>query len=129
MRSFALSTAATAIAFAIVTWLIPQYIEYMGSLPGLVVLAVIFGVVNGLIKPIVKLLALPLRLMTLGLIGFLINAAMLLLTAAVADVFGVQFRVGDFPPTLVALDTLVAAVVGAVVLSLVNALVHAVTPD
>jgi putative membrane protein len=129
MRSFALSTAATAIAFAIVTWLIPQYIEYMGSLPRLVVLAVIFGVVNGLIKPIVKLLALPLRLMTLGLIGFLINAAMLLLTAAVADVFGVQFRVGDFPPTLVALDTLVAAVIGAVVLGLVNALVHAVTPD
>ena len=80
MRSFVLSTAATAIAFALVTWLIPQYISYNGDLVGLLGLAVVFGVVNGLVKPIVRLLAIPLRVMTLGLIGFVINAAMLLLT-------------------------------------------------
>jgi len=128
MRSFVLSTAATAIAFAIVTWLIPQYISYQGDLIGLLGLAVVFGVVNGLVKPIVRLLAIPLRVMTLGLIGFVINAAMLLLTAWVADALGVAFQVGDFPPDLFTVDTFVAALIGAIVLAIVNAIAQRLAP-
>jgi putative membrane protein len=128
MRSFVFGTVATAIAFAVVTWLVPQYISYEGDIVGLLGLAVVFGVVNGLIKPIVKLLALPLRIMTLGLIGFVINAAMLLLTAWVADLVGVDFQVGDFPPDLFSIDTFVAALLGAIVLGIVNAIAQALAP-
>ena len=59
--------------------------HYDGDLIGLLVLSAIFGVVNGLIGPIVKAFALPLTIMTMGLIGFVINAGLLLLTAVIAD--------------------------------------------
>ena len=67
--------------------------------------------------------------MTLGLIGFLINAGLLLLTAVIADSSGFDLTVGDFPPDLLSVTTLVAAVVGAVVLSLVSTVVRLVIPD
>ena len=127
MRSFVVSTVATAIAFAIVTWLIPQYISYEGDVIGLFGLAVVFGVVNGLVKPIVRLLAIPLRVATLGLINFVINAAMLLLTAWVADRIGVAFQVGD-SPDLFSIDTFIAALIGAIVLAIVNAIAQRLTP-
>ena len=129
MRGFILSTIATAIAFWIVTTLLPQFLGYNGDVIGLLVLAVIFGIVNGLIGPIVRLLALPLRMMTLGLIGFVINAGLLLLTAAIADAVGFDFTVGDFPPTLLSADTIIGAIVGAVALSLVGTGVRLVVPD
>ena len=128
MRSFVVATVATAIAFWLVTLLIPQYISYQGTTVGLFVLAVIFGVVNGLVKPIVRLLALPVRVMTLGLIGFVINAAMLLLTAWVADALGIAFQVGDFPPDLFRIDTFIAALIGAIVLGIVNAIAQRLAP-
>lgn len=129
MRSFIVGTIVTAIAFFVLTRFLPQFVSYDGQLLGLLALAVIFGIVNGLIGPIVRTLAFPLTLMTMGLIGFLINAALLLVTAAVADAVGLSLKVGDFPPTLLSADTLVAAVIGAVVLSLVSTVVRLVVPD
>ena len=79
MRGFIVGTIVTAIAFYVVTTFLPGFVSYKGELVGLLVLAVIFGIVNGLIGPIVRLLALPLRMMTLGLVGFVINAGLLLL--------------------------------------------------
>src|SRR4026207_2407919 len=81
MRGFIIGTLATALAFAILTFLLKPNIAYTGEITGLILLALIAGVVNGLIKPIVRLLALPVRMATLGLIGFVINAAMLLIVA------------------------------------------------
>ena len=81
VRGFLVSTAVTAVAFFILVKLFPSMFGYTGELIGLVAIAVIFGIVNGLIGPIVRLLALPVRLMTLGLVGFVINGALLLLTA------------------------------------------------
>jgi putative membrane protein len=49
-------------------------VTYEGDLVGILVLSLIFGVVNGLIGPIVRTLAFPLTFMTMGLIGFAINA-------------------------------------------------------
>jgi putative membrane protein len=126
---FALSVLATAAAFWIVTALFPGLMTYEGEVSGLIILALVFGVVNGLIGPIVKLFALPLTVVTLGLIGILINGALLLLVAWVADAMTISFQVGDFPPDLFTVDTLIAAVVGAIVLGLVNALTHMVVPD
>ena len=129
MRGFVVGTIATAIAFYVLTKYLPQYVGYQGETIGLVALAAIFGVVNGLIGPIVRLLALPLRLMTLGLVGFFINAGLLLLTAFIADTAKFDLTVGDFPPTLLSVTTIVAAIVGAVVLSLVSSAVRMILPD
>jgi putative membrane protein len=129
VRGFIIGTAITAIAFYVLTQFLPQIgVTYDGELVGLLVLAVIFGLVNGLIGPIVKTLALPLTFMTMGLVGFLINAAFLLVTALIADSAGFNLTVGDFPPDLTA-DTLVAAVIGSIVLSLVGTVVRLVVPD
>ena len=130
MIRFALSVLATAVAFWIVTALFPGLMTYEGDVTGLIILALIFGVVNGLIGPIVKLLALPLTVVTLGLVGVLINGLLLLLVAWVANEFlTINFHVGDFPPDLLTGGTLIAAVVGAIVLGIVNALTHLVVPD
>ncbi len=129
MKGFIVGTAVTAIAFYVLTQFLPQVgVAYEGELVGLLVIAIIFGVVNGLIGPLVKVLTLPVSLVSLGLVGFLINAGLLLVTALVADAAGFNLTVGDFPPDLTA-DTLVAAVIGSVVLSLVGTVVRLVVPD
>ena len=134
MRGFVVGTIVTAIAFYVLTKVLPTYtsfdmVSYDGDLIGIVVLALIFGVVNGLIGPIVKALALPISFMTMGLVGFLINAGLLLLTAAIAQALNFDLIVGDFPPDLLTADTIVAAIVGALVLSIVSTAVRMVTPD
>jgi len=129
LRGFVVGTIVTAIAFFILTRFLPQFVSYDGDLIGLVVISVVFGVVNGLIGPIVRLMALPIRMATLGLVGFLINAGLLLLTAWITSLMNFDLKVGDFPPTLLSIDTLVGAIVGAVVLSLVSTAVRLVIPD
>jgi putative membrane protein len=129
LRGFIVGTIVTAIAFYILTKFLPDFVHYDGALTGLIVIAIIFGIVNGFIGPLVKLLALPLRIMTLGLIGFLINAGLLLVTAAVATAASFDLTVGKFPPTLLSTDTLVSAIVGAIALSVVSTVVRLVVPD
>jgi putative membrane protein len=129
MRGFILGTAITAVAFYVLITFLPQFVNYKGETIGLAVLAIIFGVVNGFVGPIVRLLAFPFKLMTLGLVGFVVNAVLLLVTAVVANTTGFDLTVGDFPPTLLSVDTVVAAVVGAAVLSLVSTAVRLVVPD
>jgi putative membrane protein len=128
MRGFIVGTIVTAIAFYILVQLFPDWFAYQGGYLGLIVIAVIFGLINGLIGPIVKTLALPITFMTMGLIGFLINGVLLLATAFVSDALGFGLKVGDFPPDLTA-DTLIAAIVGAVVLSLISTVIRLVVPD
>ena len=129
MLRFILSLLATAAAFWIVTTFVPGLMTYEGEVAGLIGLALIFGVVNGLLGPIVRLFALPLTVVTLGLIGFLINAALLLVVAWIAGALDISFQVGDFPPDLFTVATLTGAVVGAIVLGIVNTIVHLVVPD
>jgi putative membrane protein len=136
LKGFVVGTVVTAIAFYVMTQTLPEYtgfdmVTYDGELAGIAVLAVIFGLVNGLIGPIVRMLALPISFMTMGLVGFLINGGLLLLTAFIAEStgFGFELTVGDFPPDLFTADTLVAAVIGAVILSLVSTVVRLVVPD
>jgi putative membrane protein len=128
MRGFIVGTIVTAIAFYILVLLFPNWFGYEGGYLGLIVIAVIFGAINGLIGPIVKTLALPITFMTMGLIGFLINAVLLLATAFVSKQLGFALTVGDYPPDLTA-DTLIAAIVGAVVLSVISAAIRLVVRD
>jgi len=121
MRGFLIGTVATAIAFAAMTWLLPN-IDYTGDIPQLLLLALVAGVVNGLVKPIVKLLSLPVRVATLGLFSFVINAGMLLLIAWLSGQFDIPFSIAGFPPDF-SFEALGWALIGSVVLSIINSLI------
>jgi putative membrane protein len=87
----------------------------------LLAVALVFALVNSYIKPIVKALSMPIGLLTLGLIGFVINALMLLLTALASDSLKLGFKLGSFPPTLNS-DAIVGAIVAAIIISVVSTL-------
>ncbi len=72
--------------------------------------ALIFGVVNALVRPVLEVLTCPLLILTLGLFTFIINALMLALTGWVAEQLKLGFRVEGFW----------AALVGAIVISIVS---------
>ncbi|MGW8251771.1 MAG: phage holin family protein, partial [Anaerolineales bacterium] len=71
------------IALAVTAYLFPS-IVLSGGILGLLVVALIFGVVNAFIRPIVRFFSLPITCLTLGLFTLVINAGMLLLTAFLA---------------------------------------------
>lgn len=79
----------------------------------LAIVALIFGLVNLIVKPVVKLIALPLMLLTLGLFTFVINALMLMLTGWLA---GDSFEVDGF----------LAALLGGLIISIVSWAVNSV---
>lgn len=85
----------------------------------LVVVALIFGIVNEVVRPIVAFFSTPLYLLTLGLMFFVVNALMLLLTGWLAHQFGIGFHVRGFW----------TAVFGSIVVSVVSWLVGLVLPD
>lgn len=85
----------------------------------LLVVAAVFALVNSYIKPIVKALSMPIGLLTLGLIAFVINAAMLLIVAFISGQLKLGFKVGGFPPSVTS-DTIVGAIVAAVIISVVS---------
>lgn len=85
----------------------------------LVLVALIFGVVNAVVEPILKLLSLPLIILTLGLFLIVINAAMLLLTGWLSEQFGLGFTVDGFW----------TAVLGAIVVTIATWVLEAVLPS
>ncbi len=90
MGSFLVRAALTGVALWIVTALVPG-ISFVGgdttlSRIGIIfVVAVIFGLVNAIIKPIVQIISLPLYILTLGLIHIVINALMLWITSWITE--------------------------------------------
>jgi len=66
----------------------------------LVFVAIVFGVVNAVVRPVVTLLSLPFILLTLGLLIFVINALMLLLTGWLSRQLGLEFEVDGFGTAL-----------------------------
>lgn len=122
MTHFLIKTLANAGALAVATWLVTG-ITMTGSAGEntwtLIVIALIFGVVNFVVKPIVKLLSLPLMLLTLGLFTLVVNALMLLLTSWIADQAHLAFHVDGFG----------AAFLGGLIVSIVAWALHAILPD
>jgi len=119
------------IAFAILINVLPaSMVSFSGDNVQLVVLAILFGLVNSFIKPVVKILSFPISMMTLGLFGLVVNAAMLLLVAYLADnVAGIKFTVGGFPADGITADTIVGAVVASVALGIISTIVGLVVHD
>ena len=110
--------AANAVALYVAAWLLS------GVTSGdewwtLLVAAAVFTVVNMWLRPVVRLLSLPLIILTLGLFLLVTNALMLLLTSKLADTFGLEFHVEGFW----------TAVFGALVISIASMIVESLLPD
>jgi putative membrane protein len=90
MGRFLVRAGLTGFALWVVTRVVPG-IEFVGGdsilqrLGVIIVVAVIFGLVNAIIKPIVQLISIPLYILTLGLIHVVINALMLWITAQITE--------------------------------------------
>jgi putative membrane protein len=93
---------ASAVAVGLAIYLLPGRIEWDGRIETLFVVALILGLVNAVVRPIVKALACGLIVLTLGLALFVINALMLYLTGFIAGQFGYEFRPRDFVSALIA---------------------------
>jgi putative membrane protein len=89
-----------ASALALAAAIVPD-VEISGGVLGLLGVAAVFGIVNAVIGPVVRLLTLPVTLVTMGLFAFVVNGALLALTAGLSR----NLDVGGF------LQTVVAAVV------------------
>ncbi|MDJ0311985.1 phage holin family protein [Arthrobacter sp. H35-D1] len=114
MRRFVIHIVINALALWLASWVLPGLQIASTSIVGSdvagvggtantinVVLAylfigLVFGLVNAVVKPIVKLLSLPVTILTLGLFTIIINAAMLWLTAWVSTFTPIQFTIDDF---------------------------------
>lgn len=128
MRTFLVRSALTGVALWIATLIVPGVEFDFGDLSswwakaGVVLLvAAIFGLVNGFIKPIVQILSIPLYILTLGLIHVIINALMLRLTAWLTDnVFDVGLQVDGI---------FWSGIFGAIVISVVGWLTALVMKD
>jgi putative membrane protein len=81
--------------------------------------AIIFGLVNAIVRPILRLLTLPLVVLTLGLFLLVLNALMLLLTEWIAEQFDLAFQVDGFW----------SALLGGLIVTVVSFLINIVLPD
>jgi putative membrane protein len=123
MLNFVVKTLANAVALGVVIWLVGDITLTGDDTPHkvltLVLVALVFGVVNWLVKPVVKLLSLPLFLLTLGLFTLVVNALMLMLTSWLSGKLSLDFHVEGFW----------AAFIGGLIISVVSWALHAVLPD
>lgn len=121
--NFLLKVLAHAAGLAVATWLLDG-ITLTGDSDNdrvltLVIVAVIFGVVDSFVAPVLKVLSLPFIILTLGLFLLVVNALMLMLTSWIAGQVGLGFDVDGF----------LTAVLGAIVITLVGWVAHLVLPD
>ena len=112
-----------AVALAAAAWLIGGISVGPGTtgerVLTLLAVALIFGLVNAIVRPIARLISLPLLILTLGLFTFVVNALMLMLTAWIGDQFDLAFEVDGFW----------SALLGAVVISVVTFVINVLLPD
>ena len=107
--------ATNAIALAVAAWLFDgigfqEGPDWQDKIWPLLFVALILGIVNSFVSPILKFLSIPFIILTLGLFLLVINAGLLLLTGWVADKLDIGFEVSGFWP----------AVGGAIVITVVT---------
>src|SRR5262245_57373817 len=97
LRSLTLRWLINILAIYAAVWLVPG-IDFTGPGWQLGVIAAVFGLINVGLRPLLTLLTCPLILLTFGLFGLVINAALLLLTAQIAGSLSFNFTVAGFWP-------------------------------
>jgi putative membrane protein len=94
-------------------------IVYAGEWWGILIVGLIFGLINTFIRPLIKLFAFPLLILTLGLFTFVINALMLMLTSWLSGEFQLGFHVTGFK----------AAFWGALIVSITSMVLSCLIPQ
>lgn len=115
---FLIRLVITAIALWVAVYLVAG-ITYEGPLYKLLIVALVFGLVNAIVRPVLTALTCPLIVLTLGLFLLVLNAFMLWLTSALAGAIGIQFHVTGF----------FAALVGGIIVGIVSALLSLFVKD
>lgn len=119
-----LRLAASAVALWVATLLISGIRLTTDSVPGqigtLVAVAAIFGIVNAILRPIIKTVGCAFYVFTLGLIAIVVNGALFLLTSWIAGKLGLPFEVENFWPS---------AILGALIVGLISWVVNLVIND
>ena len=110
MKNFFLTWLGTAIALLVTARIVPGFI--IKTFVAALVAAIVIGLVNAFIRPILGLLAFPITLITFGLFTFVINALTLWLASAITP--GSGFEIQGFIP----------AFLGSIVLSIVSSLIN-----
>ena len=108
--SLLISWLINALALGVAVWLLPGITVGENAWLAVALMAVIFGLVNALIRPLVKFLTCLINVITLGLFTLIINALMLWLSGWIAQQLGVNFKVDGF----------LWAFIGALVISVVS---------
>jgi len=117
IRNFFIKWVINTIAIMLAVKWVPG-IAYRGDWWGILLVGMVFGLVNTYIRPVLRLLTLPLLILSLGLFTFVINALMLSLTSWLSDQFGLGFSVRGFFP----------AFWGALVVSFVSMVISCLLP-
>ena len=118
MRNLLIRWIINAVALGVAaTFIRGIYVD--GGWQVLALTALIFGLVNALIRPLVTLLTCPLIILTLGLFTLVVNAGMLLLASWLAGLMGIGFTVDGFWP----------AFWGGLIISIVSAVLSMVLKD
>ena len=107
MRNFVLRVIIYAIGIALVAEIVPGIRIAGDTLSTLLIIGLVFGIINAVLKPIVKFLTCPLVILSLGLFVLVINALMLLVTASLI-------------PTRLHIDGFWPAFVGGIVMSIIS---------
>ena len=120
---FLLRLAISAAALAVATAVLPGIELATGSttekLLTLIAVALIFGVINAFLKPIIKTIGCLFYLLTLGLVALVVNALLLWLVSAVAGWLKLPFHITWFVP----------AFLGALIIGVVTWLLSVLIPD
>ena len=114
MKNFLLRLFVNALALSAAGWLVDG-VHLSEDFMQVLLVALVFGLINAILKPILLLLSFPLLFLSLGLFSIVINAALLLLTARLVDGFAV--------------DGFVAALLGSLVISIVGMLLNGALKD
>ena len=109
IKLFLLQLSINIIAILVAVWLVPG-IDLQGPWWGLALVALLFGLTNTAVRPLLTLLALPFVIVTLGLFLVVINALMLYLTSWLAQGFGVFFSIRGFGSAL--LGSIIISAIG-----------------
>jgi putative membrane protein len=126
MKSFVIRVLVNGVALWVAAALIPgidladNLTSTSSKLVTIFWVALIFGLLNALIKPILTILSLPVIILTLGLFTLIVNAAMLELTSWFAGKFSLHFQVDQF---------FWDAVLGSIIITIVSMILDAVLPD
>lgn len=100
----AMSILVRLLINAAALWVATQVVDgisFTGTVPALLGVALVFGVLNTILRPILKLLTFPFLILTLGLFTFVLNAVMLLITSAASEALGLDFHVEGFIPAFI----------------------------